>query len=305
MQVNTRAAHDAATARMTALSSQVDKLNAAIATGKRIATADDDPVGAARVLQINRTIAAAASQRSGIDRAASRLGSSDTALDGITVLLQRAKEISLLGNTATLNDADRATLAAEVGQLSEQLLGYANSRDSDGGALFAGARTGNPTYVADAAGTVTWQGAGSAAVLALDSGTIATGIDGPRIFAGLPGAAGPTDAFTMLTDLGSALAEPDAAVRGAALEKAQTGLDAAISRTADTRATVGTRLARLDTEGLRLDNATTALDKDLVATESLDMTVAIARLQRLSTVLQAAQLSFVKVSNISLWDMLR
>lgn len=320
MQVNTRAAHDAAIARMTGLSAEVDKLQSSISTGKRIATADDDPVGAARVLTIDRRLAATASQRIGIDRASSRLNATDAALDGVGVLLQRVKEVALLGGTATLNAADRATLAAEAGQLSEQLIGYANTRDSDGASLFGGARTAGAAYAADAAGAVEWQGAGSAAVLALDSGTIAMGIDGPRVFAGLPGGAGTsttpgppgaggaatsTDAFAILTELGVSLSEPDPVKRAAGLAAAQTGLDAAISRTADTRATVGTRLARLESEASRLDAGTVALTSDKSAAEGLDMAAAIARLQRLSTVLQATQLSFVKVSALNLWDYVR
>ena len=303
--LTTRVAHDAATARMTALSAEVGKLQAAIATGQRIASADDDPAGAARLAAIDRALATAASERNGIDRAATRLTATDAALGGVGTMLQRAKEIALAGGTATLNAADRATLAAEAGQLSEQLNGYANTRDSDGASLFAGARTGGAAYVADASGAMRWQGAGTAAVLALDDGAIPTGIDGPQAFDGLPAAAGTTDAFALLTSLGAALGEPDPARRAAALAAAQSGLDAAISRTADTRATVGTRLARLDTETARLDAATTALATDQTKTGSLDMTVAIARLQRLTTVLQAAQLSFVKVAGLNLWDYLR
>ena len=311
MQVNTRAAHDDAVARMTGLSAEVDKLQASISSGKRIATADDDPIGAARVLTIDRRLAATASQRTGIDRASSRLTATDAALDGVGILLQRAKEVALLGNTATLNAADRATLAAEVGQLSEQLVSYANTRDSDGASLFGGARTAGAAYTADASGAARWQGAGSAAVLALDSGTVAMGIDGPRVFGGLPGAPGAggvatsTDAFALLTSLGKALAEPDPVKRATGLAAAQTGLDAAISRTADTRATVGTRLARLESEASRLDAGTTALTSDKLAADGFDLPTAIARMQRLITVLQATQLSFVKVSALNLWDYIR
>ncbi|UAJ08676.1 flagellin N-terminal helical domain-containing protein [Glacieibacterium megasporae] len=307
MQVNTRITHDAATARLTDLSAQVDAMEAAIATGQRITTPDVDPGGSARLLTIERGLASNVSQSTGVDRATSRLNATDATLDGIGTVLQRAKEIALQGNTATLNAADRATLAAEVAQLGEQLAGYANARDSDGTSLFGGARTG-AAYAPDATGAMTWQGAGSAAVLVLDDAAISTGVDGPRVFAGLPGgpdatgAATSTDTFAMLAALGAALVEPDATKRLAGVAAAQTGLDAAISRNADTRATVGTRLARLDTEGKRLDAATVALTSDKTTTGSLDMTTAIARLQRLTTVLQAAQLSFVKVSGLSLWD---
>jgi len=305
MQVNTRAAHDAMVQRMSALSDQLYRLEGAITSGKRINTADDDPVGAARVLQINRTLAATASQRTGIDRASSRLDSADTTLNGISTLLQRVKEIALLGQNATLNADDRTTLANEVTQLSAQLLGYANTKDIDGGALFAGARTAGPAYAAGADGKIAWQGAGTAAVLTIDGATVSTGIDGPALFSGLPGEAGTTDTFQLLADLGAALVNPDAAARTASLTAAQAGVDASVSRTADTQAVVGTRMARLDTEAARLDAGKTSLTADLATTQGLEMADAIADTQRLLTVLQAAQLSFTKISSLSLWDMLR
>ena len=299
MQVDTRARHDAATARMGDLSAQLDRLQASISTGKRITTTDDDPVGAARLLRIERTLAATATQRSGIDRAASRLGSADAALDGVSTLLLRAKEIALQGATATLNANDRATLAAEVGQLSEQLLGYANARDGEGGSVFAGARTGQPAYAADSTGAVAWQGVGSAPVLALDRATISTGIDGPAVFDG------EKSNFAMLDKLAASLREADGPARSMGMTTALGDLDIAISRTADTRATLGTRMARLDTEAAEIDAATVRLESEGTATGSLDMPAAIARMQRLSVVLQAAQLSFTRVSGLSLWDMLR
>jgi len=64
-------------------------------------------------------------------------------------------------------------------------------------------------------------------------------------------------------------------------------------------------IARIDTEGQRIARTSLAARSDLSRLEDLDMTEAIARMQRLITVLEAAQGSFVKASNLSLWDLLR
>lgn len=313
MQVNTRAAHDTANHRMSSLQAEMDRLQASIATGKRILAPDDDPVGAARVTLLERRLAVHAADRTGIDRATSRLNAADAALGAVGGVLDRVKDLALQGANATLSPADRATLAGEVGQLAEQLAGYANARGPDGGTLFAGARTGSAAYAPDAAGRLVWQGAGTTATLVLDTGAVATSLDGPAVFEGLPGGTTPpplprpvvTDVFAMLTNLRAALTEPDAKLRAHGLANALTGVDAAVSRTADSRAAIGTRLARLEAEDLRLDAAGTALETDLSKTESLDMSVAITRLQRLVTVLQATQLSFARTSALSLWDVLR
>jgi flagellar hook-associated protein 3 FlgL len=306
MQVNTRATYDAATARMANLSSQLDAVNAQISTGKRIISADDDPIGAARVTQLHRALDRDTTTQRAVDSASSRLSATDTALDGASTLLVRAKEIALQAGDVGLNAADRATLAAETKQLADQLLAIANRTDSDGGTLFGGARHTPPAYAADpVTGIVSWQGAGSAPALGLDQTVVATGVEGPAAFAGLAGASGTTDAFALLTGLQAALNEPDGTARAAALADTETGLDSAIDRVADTRANIGARMARLDTETARISASNLQLNSDLESTEGLDMSTAIARLQRLSTVLSATQSSFVKIAGLSMWDNIR
>jgi len=322
MQVNTRSSYAARVADMASLQSAIATAAAQISSGKRLSAPSDDPVAAARATQLTRALAANAADRGAIDRATGRLASTDTALDGIGVLMQRAKELALQGANGTLSAGDRTTIANEIGHLGDQLLGLANARDSDGLALFAGARSGSDAYATDVDGTVRWAGAGTSPTLVLATGRVATGLDGPAVFAGLdggmttavPGApplpaipAAPivTDAFAVLKGLRNALGEADPAARAAATANALTGLDAAIGRTADSRAAVGGGLARLASEVGRLDAQTLALRTDLSATEDTDATQAIAELQRLTTVLQATQLSFVKINSLSLWAELR
>jgi len=313
MQVNTRATHAATVTQMTVLQTDIARLQTEISTNKRIALPSDDPVGSARATQLTRLLALHTVDKANIDRATTRLTAADTALGGVGTVLQRAKELALNGATGSLNASDRATIAGEVQQLGEQLLGLANTRDSDGASLFAGARTGGTAYAVDAYGATIWQGAGSAARIMLDSGSVATGLDGPAVFAGLDGGTAPppvstpivTDVFAVLKGLQTALSEPDAAVRSAAMASALTGIDSGIGRSADSRATIGAKLARLGSETTRLDTVDLALHDDLSTTQDTDMTTAIAQLQRLTTVLQATQLSFVKIGSLSLWSELR
>ena len=89
------------------------------------------------------------------------------------------------------------------------------------------------------------------------------------------------------------------------MANALTGIDSGIGRAADSRATIGAKLARLGSETTRFDTVDLALHDDLSTTQDTDMTTAIAQLQRLTTVLQATQLSFVKIGSLSLWSELR
>ena len=306
MQVNTRAVHDGRVAQMSDLSRQLEQVQTQVATGKRIASADEDPVAAVRAAAFARALAASKATLVAIERASSRLGATDTALDGVGGVLDRLRELALAGNNAALNPADRATLAGEAGQLGAQLLAYANRTASDGLALFGGAQPSGPAYAPDAGGRIVWQAAGASPAVGTGSARIAGGVAGPAAFEGLDdGSSVPTDAFALVSALQASLADPDPAVRATGLARALTGLEAATARIADVRADVGARMARLDDETAQIERLDLARQGELEVAQGVDMTAAIARLQRLSTVLQASQAAFVRASGLSLWEALR
>ena len=302
--IGSRAAHDTAVARMTALSTDIATLQGQISSGKRLATSADDPVAFARVGVLRRGADAREAQGKAIDAAVRRLGATDIALSGMTAIVERAKELALQGASGTLSDADRASLATEAAELTRDAAALAESRGDDGERLFAGAgsnATGGAAYAVDpATGARVWQGHGAPPGLALGGATLATGLTGPQAFG--EGAAG---LFDTLDGLGRALAETDPDARAAAFAATLDGLDGQVSRLADSRATLGARLARLDGESDRLARGKTDTEIGLTKLEGLDLTEAIARLQRLSTVLQAAQASFTRINALSLWEQLR
>ncbi|MBC7505224.1 MAG: hypothetical protein H7267_05815 [Sandarakinorhabdus sp.] len=304
-QINTRAAHTAATARLSDLSRQLDDTQAQISRARRIDTPADDPVAYARAATLHREQASSAATQRGIDAANRRLTSTDTALESITDLVQRGRELALQGNNAALSVDDRQTLANELTELEAQLRTLADSRDSDGDRLFAGARGDRPAYGVDAAGITVWQGGGRAPALTLGSSSVASGLEGPDGFGVTDTTTGTRDVFAAFSALRAALLEPDPDLRAAGMQTGIADFDGHITRLADARGSLGARLGRLEAESDRIAKQNLATESDLAKLESLDMPEAIARLQRLITVIEAAQASFVKVSSLSLWDQLR
>ena len=207
-QVNTRAAHTASVSRMSSLSAEIDKLQGQIAVGKRILKADDDPVAFTRAAVLRRAEVASDATRRAIDGAARRLTATDNALEGISNIVLRARELALQGSNGTLNADDRALLATEVSELAEQFAGLADARGSDGERLFGGAAAG-PAYGLDANGIMVWQGAGKAPAVDVGGARIIGGIEGPDAFGTTDPVTGSRDLFATLTALGAALAEPE------------------------------------------------------------------------------------------------
>ena len=297
MQVNTRVSHDIQVARMSSLQRQLDTTQAQIDSGKRFDAPSDDPVASGIATRLRRTQAEGVARGIAVDAAASRLAAADTTLGSVATLLQRAREIGLGAANATLNASDRATLAIEAGQLGEQLLDLANTTGADGLPLFGGASGRAPAFARDVTGAVAWTGFGSGGIVVLDSG-VSVDSGGASAFIG----AG-ADAFALIDDLKLALAAPDL-TRAADLAAVLAGLDASVSRAADAQAAVGIHAARLDIESTRLAAGDVRIESDLTKVEGIDMPTAIARLQRLLTVLSATQASFVKLASLSLWDKL-
>jgi len=303
--INTRAGHLAAVGRLGELSRQLDNVQGQIARARRIDVPADDPVGFARAAVLRREKAAATATQRGIDAGNRRLSATDTALESLGNLVQRARELALQGANGTQSASDRATLALEIRELTAQARALAETTDSDGQRLFGGAIASGPTYAPGTEGRLVWQGGGSAPAVGIGSRSIASGSDGPSVFGITDAAADTRDLFATLTALNAALATPDAALRQTGIDTSIGDLDGHITRIANARGTVGARLSRLESESERLAKTSLATESDLSKLESLDMPEAIARMQRLLTVLEAAQASFVRISSLSLWDQMR
>ena len=304
-QVNTRAAHNAAVARMGDLSRQLDDTQVRIATARRVNAPADDPVAFARAAVLRRENAANAVTGRAIDAANRRLSATDTALESVSSIAQRSRELALQANNATVSANDRATIATELREIEAQLHMLADTRDSDGQRLFGGALADRPAYAFDADGVTAWQGGGRAPAVAIGASAVFSGSEGPGVFGVTDPVADTRDLFASLSTLRIALTEPDAALRAAAVETGIADLDGHVSRLADARGILGSRLGRLESETERLARVDLAIRSDLSKLEDLDMPAAIARLQRLLTVLEAAQASFSRVTSLSLWDQLR
>lgn len=247
--VNTRAAHGSAVARMTDLSRQLDMTQAQIATARRISVSADDPIAFARAAVLRREQAAALVTQRAIDAGSRRLTASDTALESLGGLVQRAAELALQGANGTLSADDRAAIALEIGELAAQARGLAETRDSDGQRLFGGAIASIPAY------GPAWQGGGSAPAVSLDGSSVTSGINAPDIFGVTDTIADTRDLFASLTALQTALAEPDPALRATGLTTAIADIAYHDSRIANVRGGLGARLARLDSETARLEKS--------------------------------------------------
>lgn len=102
-----------------------------VATGKRIGVPSDDPTGAVRSLILRSANAEGQQNQQNLDLAAGWLNSTDTALQDVNLIVQRARELTVQGANETLSAQETAALGTEVDQLLGQALQLANTRSGD------------------------------------------------------------------------------------------------------------------------------------------------------------------------------
>lgn len=301
ISLSTSGFYQRATQQIGGLRSQAENLQTQIGTGQRLSRSSDDPVAAARLRTLDRGERLAEVDKRNSDRAQTDLKMADDALESIADLVIRAKELAMQAANGTINDEQRATIGGELASLRQNLLSLANSRNSGGHALFGGQAAG-AAYTDDGT-TATYTGTGAANLVELGDGqTVNPAITGPEVFTiEIDGT--PTDLFAVLGNLAAALqGGGDAAAAGAA---ALAGLEAGMDKVTTAQTMVGARLGWIEVMDLRREATGELVADEKGAVGGADIATTMTRLQEVMTVLEATQASFVRLSNLSLFNMLR
>lgn len=147
MRISTSQIHHQALIAILDQQSSTSKTQLQIATGRRILTPADDPVGAARVLALSQSVSVTEQFQANIDAAESKLQLEESALGSVTNILQRVRELALQGNNDTNTANDRDSIAVEVREMLDELFRLANSQDEAGEYLFSGFKTQTQSFV--------------------------------------------------------------------------------------------------------------------------------------------------------------
>ena len=123
-----------------------------IASGRRIQTAADDPVAAARALEIAQADAMNTQYAANRTAVRNTLSLAESNLQSVTFLLQDVQTAVVNAGSGALNNSDRQTIATELSGRLQELVGLANSTDGTGNYLFAGFQSRTPPFAATSTG---------------------------------------------------------------------------------------------------------------------------------------------------------
>src|SRR3546814_9822382 len=132
--------------RQSDLAREIARAQMEISTQKRILSPSDDPVGAARVAEIDRTQANEEAWRRNVETAAALASRADTTMASVEAVMVRAKELMVAASSDTMSDQNRATIAAELAGIEEDIATLIDTRDSRGTQTF---RTGAAIEIHD------------------------------------------------------------------------------------------------------------------------------------------------------------
>lgn len=158
MRISTNTLYDQGLARMQQQTTDLFKTQQQLSTGRRILTPEDDPVGAARVLEVSQSAGINKQYDTNMGSATSALGLEESILGRTVSLIQDVRTLTIQAGNATLNNSDLASLATDIQGRYQELLGLANSTDGNGQYLFSGYRGATKPFTESALGNVSYNG---------------------------------------------------------------------------------------------------------------------------------------------------
>lgn len=305
MKVSTAFFYERATSQVTAAQSRLVDTQAQLASGKKLLNPSDQPDQSLLIGMVRSTIERQEGLTSQLTVVNTRLRAEEVALQSVTQILVRFKELSLKGNDDTINADDRQALVKEMQVLREQLLALANSQDDQGQRIFGGASVGDVPFVEGADGRVRYVGDQTASYAVSDGRRLLdfnrAGSDAfPRLIRNVGGVEQGVGFFDALDDLMAGVASSNRAAMTQGIKEAQDLIDAnsvaLVQNGADQNA-IETQLLVIEESALRLRTTLSDL-------EDLDYAEAISRMNQQKMSLEAALGSFAQVAELSLFKYL-
>lgn len=301
MRISTNTIYQSGTNQLMNLQSDLNKLSIQTATGKRVNSPADDPVAAARILELNTAKDQNANYMNARKTAETLLQTYEASLTSVTDTVQSIQSTLVAAGNGTYTDTERAKLANELQGNLDTLRGLANTKDSQGNYLYAGyASTTVPfdtnyDFVANSSRTK----------LQVDvQSQLPVTFTGDQVF-GTNG----DNVFNTLQDMITLLKTPitDSTTQAAfssGLGDSITKMQGSLNKVLDARSEIGSSLNLLDTLNTTGDSLDLQYDASISTLQDLDYAQALSDISKKTTILQAAQKAFVATSNISLFSLI-
>lgn len=289
-----------------------------LATGRKNLTPRDNPVDASLALMTTQAQGMNANFLKNQGEANDRLAYIDTQLGAASDLLQDVISRSIQGGNSVYDSQQKQAIAEELKRRFEGLVDIANSKDGSGEYVFSGNRTQvQPFSVSGSGGTYDLAGTprvsyngddGQRALQVGPAQTVATGQSGQAVFMRVMNPDGNLNGRSMFDALQNMIDVLDTSSgvtpAAGAYDQALADLQASLDHVSRVRASVGAQMNQMDALTNAGSDLAVQYESRLSKLEGLDYAEAISRLSQQQMQLQAAQQSFLKVSELRLFNLL-
>ena len=307
MKISTTYLYDRAVAQMSTSQSNLAQSQAQLSSGKNVLRPSDAPEEAVSIQRLKSVIARQESFEQAIQTTENRLKTEETALEGVTNLLTRLKELAIQASNDTNGPKDREIIAIEMQGLQEDLLSFANTRDANGAYLFSGSRVFTPAFAQQSDGEVIYQGDETINLVDVgDQRQLRANRTGTQVFDRVVRTDAGGDQFGVsffqsVQDLVTAVRSSDRQNINRGISEL-TSLSDSVSLSV---ARVGSDMNVVTGQRAVLEETKLQLQTVLSAAEDLDYTEAVTKMQKQMLALEASQASFAQISRLSLFDYIR
>jgi flagellar hook-associated protein 3 FlgL len=284
---------------------RMDKLQAQLATGKKIQVPSDDPVVAARALKLRTDVAELQQYQRNLKDAQSWLEMTESALSDINDILQRVREI-IVGSDGIESPEDLQATKNELIQLRTQLINIGNSAYA-GRYIFTGFKTDRKLFNDDGTFAVDVSNTEQIFYQIGLADSININVLGGDLFNnGADIAPGDVDTNPgkLIQDMNDLIQAFDDADYGAISSMAKNFSDN-LDNVLRLRADAGARINRLELTANRMLNDTTNFTRLMSENENVDMTETIMNLKNEENVYRASLAGGARIIMPSLIDFLR
>jgi len=321
MRISTSQMFYSGTSNIINSQSEMYKTQNQLSTGRKILTPRDNPVDSTLALMTTQAKEVNSTFLKNQGTASDHLSYVDSQLGSVSELLQDVIARSVQGGNSSYSAQQKQAIAEELKRRFEGLVDIANAKDGSGEYIFSGNRTNVQPFRVDGSGgnyaldatttsgpIVSYSGDDGRRLLQVEgSQTVATSESGQEVFMRVMDSSGNLNGrsvFDAVKNMIDALDSSSGVVPAPSYDQALGDLHASLDHISRIRASVGSRMNQMDALTSAGADVAVQYDTRLANLEGLDYAEAISRLNQQKMQLEASQLSFTKVTQLSLFNLL-
>lgn len=306
MKISSNQYYEVLTKQLAKQQESIGELQTQLATGKKTAVPSSDIESSLEGLSIKSVLQRQSAYETNLSYVKDRLTIEESVVTSFQDYVYRLKDLAITASSGTFSDEDIGFMKAEAEGVLEELISLSNSRDSQNSYLFSGTATNVQPFQKQADGSIAYKGNSAELNIQVDSGyEVQINSSGINLVGQVERVTGGNtknlDIFAITKDFIAAL--------GA---NTKTDISRSIDEFDELGNQVGGQIANL---GIRqnlleerleiIEEKKTVYEQLLSNIEDTDYSEAITSLSSDMLALEAAQNTFAKVTQMSLFNFLR